>query len=108
MKKPKGYPVCHKNKILLFVVKPCIASIGKMHICYQPIQHNMTLLSWSDEDEWEEDDFISLDSADENGYSDYGIIEDRSTPEKLLSVWCQLLHSVQKSEIAGKSFAGIY
>ena len=68
----------------------------------------MALWSWSDEEEWEEDEFSSLDTADEDTDSDDGDVEDKCILEKLLSVWSKLSPSVQRSDIIDEWFAGIY
>ena len=71
------------------------------------IQHDSSELE-SNEGEWEEDEFSSLDTADEDADRDDGDVENRIISEKVLSVWSKILPSVQEKEILGKRFAGIY
>ena len=49
-----------------------------------------------DEEEWEEDEFSSLDTADENAASDDGNFENRIISKKLFSVWSKLSPLVQE------------
>ena len=60
------------------------------------IQHDCSELE-SNEGEWEEDEFSSLDIADEDADRDDGDVEDRIS-EKVLSVWSKILPSSRKRD----------
>ena len=62
------------------------------------IQHDSSELE-SNEGEWEEDEFSSLDTADEDADRDDGDVENRIISEKVLSVWSKILPSVQEKEM---------
>ena len=109
----KECPVYHKIKCPVCSKPSCCIS-GKKTVMILPAKPNRartghdSLELESTENEWEEDEFSILDTADEDADSDNDNVEDRGILQELLSVWSKLPPLVQESEIVDEWFAGIY